>query len=67
VSANTRKISNNDEIFLSILAQKLSEDPVRFYTIPLLPYSLEKVQLSSIVQCQSQQDIRLPGLSPVVI
>ena len=59
VPDNPGKTSNNDEIFLSILADKLAKDPIRFYTIPLLPYSVDKIQLPSIVQCENENVVRL--------
>lgn len=38
--------------FLSLLSLRLSQEPSRFYTIPLLPYSIDSIHLPEIVQSE---------------
>jgi hypothetical protein len=46
---------------LNFLGRRLAKEPSEFYTIPLLPYSIDSIHLPKIVQSdQSQITLALP-------
>ena len=52
VSLYSSKPDHIDQGILAVLGKKLSEEPLRLYNIPLLPYSVENAQLPLIVKSQ---------------
>lgn len=62
ISLQVTTSSSFESTILSLLAKKLGEDSPRYYSIPLLPYSLDTIHLPEIVQCQ---DFHIPDILEV--